>query len=111
MTEPQIINIDFTKYLFDNQKAIFIDARDQEDFKQSHIENAINIPYEEYEAYDSLIYSLDVDYPVIVYCNGKDCDLSIYLGDLLFDDYEFNTILIFDGGFPEWLDKKYPIDE
>ena len=40
--EPEIINIDLAKKIYDNDLAVFIDARDNSDFIQGHIKNSIN---------------------------------------------------------------------
>ena len=34
MTEPMAINMEFAKYLFDAKNAVFIDARDVEDYNE-----------------------------------------------------------------------------
>ena len=102
------INIDFAKYLFDEKKAIFIDAREESDYKSGHIKDAINIPYDYYEDYEELINSLDIANVYILYCNGTECSLSMDLAELLFNEMLFEKILIFEGGWPEWRDAEYP---
>ena len=59
MTEPMAINMEFAKYLFDAKNAVFIDARDVEDYNNGHIQNSINIPFDYYEDYEEVIDSLD----------------------------------------------------
>ena len=108
MDSPMSINIDFAKYLFDEKKAVFIDARDEADFKSGHIQDAINIPYDYYEDYEELINDLDITYIYILYCNGTECSLSLDLAELLFNELLFEKILIFEGGWPEWRDAEYP---
>ena len=43
---PMVVDLEFSKYYFDQKSAIFIDARDPEDYNVSHIKNSINIPYD-----------------------------------------------------------------
>ena len=108
MTEPMAINLEFAKYLFDEKSAVFIDARDSEDYDLGHIENAVNIPYDYFEDYEELIDSLDDTEVHVIYCSGEECSLSIDLADYLFNKMVFEKILIFEGGWPQWRDAEYP---
>ena len=108
MTEPMAITIEFAKYLFDEKSAVFIDARDAEDYELGHIENAVNIPYDYYEDYEEMIDSLDDTAVHVIYCSGEECSLSMDLADYLFNEMVFEKILIFEGGWPQWRDAEYP---
>ena len=108
MTEPMMINLEFAKYLFDEKTAVFIDARDAEDYELGHIENAVNIPYDYYEDYEDVIDELDDAGIYIIYCSGDECSLSIDLADYLYDEKLIDTLLIFEGGWPEWRGAGYP---
>ena len=108
MTEPMMINLEFAKYLFDEKSAIFIDARDSEDYEAGHIENAINIPYDYYEDYEEVMDGLDDDGIYIIYCSGEECSLSIDLADHLYNEELIDKLLIFEGGWPQWRDAGYP---
>ena len=108
MTEPMAINLEFAKYLFDEKSAVFIDARDSEDYELGHIENAVNIPFDYYEDYEEVIDSLDDTAVHVIYCSGEECSLSMDLADYLFNGMVFEKILIFEGGWPQWRDAEYP---
>ena len=108
MTEPMMINLEFTKYLFDEKTAVFIDARDAEDYEAGHIKNAVNIPFDYYEDYEEVMDELDRDGIYIVYCSGEECSLSIDLADHLYNEKLIDKLLIFDGGWPQWRDAGYP---
>ena len=108
MTEPMAINMEFAKYLFDTKNAVFIDARDVEDYNNGHIHNSINIPFDYYEDYEEVIDSLDIADVYVIYCNGVECSLSIDLADYLFNELLFEKVLIFEGGWPQWRDAEYP---
>ena len=109
MTEPMSVNLEFVKYHFDNNSAIFIDAREVEDYDQGHIKNAINIPYDYYEEYEDTINELDDMAIYIIYCSGDECSLSLDLADYLFNEKVFEKVVVFEGGWPEWHDAGYPI--
>ena len=89
MTEPMMINLEFAKYLFDEKTAVFIDARDAED-------------------YEEVMDALDSDGIYIIYCSGEECSLSIDLADYLYTVKLIDKLLIFEGGWPEWRDAGYP---
>ena len=108
MTGPMMVNLEFSKYHFDEGSAVFIDARDPEDYESGHIQNAINIPYDYYEDYEDVINGLDDAGIYIIYCSGEECSLSIDLADYLYTDKLIDKLLIFEGGWPQWRDAGYP---
>ena len=108
MTSPMAINIEFAQNLFNEKSAIFIDARDSEDYNSGHIENAINIPFDYYEDYEDVINELDDTAPHVIYCSGEECSLSMDLADYFFNELAFENILIFEGGWPQWRDADLP---
>ena len=108
ITGPMVVSLEFAKYHHDKASAIFIDARDPEDYDKGHIKDAINIPYDSHEDYDDIINELDDSAIYITYCNGEECSLSIDLADYLYNEKLFDTILVFEGGWPEWKESGYP---
>ena len=108
MTEPMAVNMEFAKYLFDTKSAVFIDARDSEDYDAGHIENSVNIPFDYYEDYEEVIDSLDTADVYVIYCSGDECSLSMDLAYYLFNELLFEKVLIFEGGWPQWRDAEYP---
>ena len=107
--EPKAITIDQAYKLF-KQGVVFIDARESEEYTDDHILNAISIPFYEYDENAFKLNSIKKDQPIVVYCAGSDCDLSILLGDQLFEMGYKNTYIFF-GGWNEWLDAKYPTEK
>jgi len=108
MTSPMAINIEFAQHLFNEKLAVFIDARDSEDYNSGHIENAVNIPYDYYEDYEDDINSLDDTFTQVIYCSGEECSLSMDLADYFFNELAFEKVLIFEGGWPQWRDAELP---
>ena len=108
MMGPMMVNLEFSKYHFDSGSAVFIDARDPEDYESGHIQHSINIPYDYYEDYEEIIEGLDEDGVYIIYCSGDECSLSIDLADYLYNEKLIDKLLIFEGGWPEWRDALYP---
>ena len=49
---------------------IIIDVRNKDEYDSGHIENAINIPYEEIEEKIKDVDNINLDSPIIVYCKS-----------------------------------------
>ena len=107
-TEPKAITIEQAYTLY-NKNVIFIDARDEADFLVGHITNSINIPFDDFDNHKQKLELLSKEKPMVIYCAGTDCDLSILLGNLLFEQ-GFKQVYIFFGGWNEWLNAKYPVE-
>tara|TARA_B100000959_G_scaffold256031_1_gene288874 strand:+ start:429 stop:920 length:492 start_codon:yes stop_codon:yes gene_type:complete len=107
---PSFIDIKLSKELYD-KGALFIDARDPSTFFSGHINNAINIPWENLTNEEITFLSEDILYNqiIITYCSGGDCTLSLDLADFMFDELGFERVLVFEGGYPKWIEKGYPI--
>jgi rhodanese-related sulfurtransferase len=110
MTEPLTASLELTKYFFDNKKAVFVDARESEEFEISHIAGAINIPFDYYDEYMDSIDVLKYDDIFIIYCSGGECSLSLDLADVFFSDKAFENVFVFEGGLPAWQDAGYPTE-
>ena len=51
------------------------------------------------------------DDPVVTYCSGGECDLSMDLAnELMGEDWGFSRVFVFDGGLPQWIEAGYPIE-
>lgn len=107
--EPKAIKIDFAYKLFLNGTK-FIDARPVEEYEESHIKGAINIPFYGSENYESTLKQIPKDEVIVTYCSGDDCDLSILLADELFAK-GYKKIYVFFGGWNDWQKMKYPIEK
>ena len=111
MTEPLEASADFTKYYFDNGQATIIDARNQDQYNELHIKGSINIPYDYYENFFDILDMLPKENIYIVYCNGGDCSLSLDLAYVMYDEFDFETVFVYEKGLPEWKEKKYPLEK
>ena len=104
---PKAIKLEQAYSLF-NKGVLFIDARDEADYLAGHISNAINIPFDDLDNHKQKLDSISRNKPVVIYCAGTECDLSILLGNLLFEQ-GYKQVYIFFGGWNEWLDADYPV--
>jgi rhodanese-related sulfurtransferase len=112
--EPQNIKLNFAKLLYD-KNALYIDGREEVEYKAGHIKNAINIPFEGFnkktkEEKLEILKNYNKDGIIVCYCKGGDCEVSI---DLAYDIAKlgFNSLNIYLGGYKEWEEAGYPVDK
>jgi rhodanese-related sulfurtransferase len=108
LKEPPAIHLEQAKNLYE-RNALFIDAREKEEYEVSHIKGAINIPFYSFDEYKNQLKNIEKSRIIITYCGGTDCDLSILLGNQLFELGYKNTFIFF-GGWNDWLKAKYPVN-
>ena len=98
----------------DGDLIVFIDARDEKDYKQGHIPGAFEFydPYRD-KYLDTVGPVCQIAQQVVVYCHGGDqCDDSIQaaltLRDVLHVPKE--NLLVYGGGFTEWCTNGLPVE-
>jgi len=102
------------KALFD-QGALFIDARRTEAYAEGHVQGSISIPIWE-SGVDEKIAAVmftpqvqgDPARPIVVYCNGGDCEDSHMVGDKLWQAGH-TSVYVYHDGWPNWSDNKWPM--
>lgn len=93
------------KYLND-PSFLIIDARNDIDYNNGHIDKAINIDayMMDQTEYFKMITMLPRDKILIIYCSGGNCDASEKLArDIL--SFGFKNVLVYYGGWEEWKSK------
>lgn len=107
---PKGINLKQAYLLFKSDKAVFIDARDQWDFGDGHIEGSINIPYYKFDKNDKSLQKIDKEKTIVTYCDGDDCEMSINLAkDLL--ELGFKNVFVFFDGWDTWKNSGFPTNK
>ncbi|HEY2955068.1 MAG TPA: rhodanese-like domain-containing protein [Candidatus Eisenbacteria bacterium] len=97
------------KRLYDAGAALVIDAREADDYKDGHIGGAISLPYNDAMAEPERVSRLDPGgRPIVVYCSGGDCELSMDLAKLMVQAGK-RKVLVYEGGFPEWQSAGYAV--
>ena len=105
--DPPFIAVDVAELEYSLKSAIFVDARDYEDFVCGTIPGSINIPFEylpeeNIELYiDSALHQAPKDAHLIIFCSGEECDLSLHMARNL-QDFGYTNLSIFFGGAREW---------
>jgi rhodanese-related sulfurtransferase len=108
--DPPFISLDEAAAKFQLRDAVFIDARDPEDYEYGRIRGALNLPYDYLEDYwDEVVPELPKDKQYVIYCSGTECELSLFLArDMVYDGFE--KVFIFYGGWREWERAKLPTE-
>jgi rhodanese-related sulfurtransferase len=105
--QPRLISLSQAYELY-KDKILFVDARDPEEYEDGHIAGAINLPLFHIEKYMGNLSSVDKNEPLVAYCEGADCDMSIRLGNELFSK-GYRKVFVFLGGWEEWQKANYPV--
>jgi len=95
--------------LFAMGQAVFVDTRSEESYRQGHIVGAVNIPFEEFDPGVLENLSLPHDNPIVVYCDGSECQSSTNLAKHLAEE-DYSDIRVFFGGWAEWKNSGLPIE-
>lgn len=113
--DPPYIALDVAHLDFISGKAIFVDARDEEEFLCGTIPGSISVPFEYLPDGDLGPYFEEVldgvakDTRIITFCSGEECDLSLHLARNLVDQ-GYTNVEIFFGGAREWENKGLEVE-
>ena len=109
VTGPLKVEMATFKKLYDAGAALVIDAREKEEYTDGHITGATSLPYNDAMAEPDKVKKLDpAGKPIVVYCSGGDCELSMDLAKLLVENGK-RKVLVYEGGFPEWSGAGYAV--
>lgn len=104
----EFIALDQAKKLWQSGAAIFLDAREPADFAAGHIGNALNLPAQSFEQhFPEMAPILAAGLPLIIYCDGTECDLSHRLKKSLQQVGYTNTYLL-SNGWTAWRQAGLP---
>jgi len=91
--------------------ALFVDARNIEDYKAGHLVGAIPLPLGEAQvSLESFSGRVVKEQVLILYCNGFGCPDSFDLGVILLEA-GYQQVRVYEGGYPEWRDAGRPLEE
>ncbi|MCK4872773.1 MAG: rhodanese-like domain-containing protein [Phycisphaerales bacterium] len=111
------ITVEEATKIYDLVLADFIDARMDKDFNTSRIPGAFHIPPDAFFAGripevlqpSQTGYWIQPNQPVVIYCEGGDCDSSKSVGIQL-QNLGFQWVYILDPGFPGWVEADLELD-
>jgi len=103
-----LVGLEEAYSLFLSGSAIFIDAREQQEYDEGHIKGALNLPFELWDDYWAGVGpSLDPQKEIVVYCGGLDCELSLFAARQL-KSLGYAKAYTFFGGWQKWGDAGLP---
>lgn len=91
---------------------VFVDARDEEHYRQGHIPGAYEFdPYHPEKYFAAVLPVCQEAKQIVVYCHGGDCDDSESAALLLRDSGIPNQrLFVYTGGFTEWTASHLPVE-
>lgn len=97
--------------LHEQRRAVFIDAREPEEYRELHIAGALSLPASQISQrlVESTLPNLALDQPIVVYCGSVDCHASLRVAEFL-KKQGFSQVAVYVGGFRAWDEAGYPVD-
>ncbi|NLI16085.1 MAG: rhodanese-like domain-containing protein [candidate division Zixibacteria bacterium] len=96
--------------LWESKQAVFLDAREPDEYAEGHIPGAISFPFEEWEQYwDDIQKIITPEMKLVCYCGGLDCEASLDMAREL-KVLGYPNAYIFFGGVSKWLELKLPLE-
>ncbi len=87
--------------LWDENLALFIDARPVEEYEAGHVPGAFNVPPSKISGISALLDFMGPGDRIVVYCEGGSCDAS-HLVAIRLEDLGITTVHIDADGYPGW---------
>jgi rhodanese-related sulfurtransferase len=98
------------KSLYDRGGLLVLDARDASEYADGHIKGAVEANADEVVGDLAWMEKTAADpRPILVYCDGGDCELSMDLGFAI-AQAGHRRVLVYKDGYPAWKDAGYPVD-
>ncbi len=91
---------------------VFIDARNDDAYKEGHIPDALQAYHYEIERYiDNVMLYAEGAEKVVIYCNGGNCEDSIFVSnDLLEAGISYDSLYLFEEGWKAWTANNMPVE-
>ncbi|MEW6008798.1 MAG: rhodanese-like domain-containing protein [Candidatus Omnitrophota bacterium] len=113
--EPAIIHLEeaYENYYLLFKDIVWVDVRENEDYKRGHVKGALGIPLSEIEA---RFIEIPQDKEIVLYCEGTwdggSCEASRSAGRILIKKgYKQGNIKVFEDGYGAWENAGYPVEK
>jgi rhodanese-related sulfurtransferase len=104
------VNLEQAYALFQQGRALFIDARPVDEYAELHVPKALNITPDMLAAGGAEpVAGLAKDREIVVYCGQVSCDLALKVAEKL-QARGFTQVMVYLGGFRAWDEAGYPAD-
>ena len=96
-------------HLFQNGRAVFIDARPPEEIDGLVIPGSYNVPISwSMDRIAEYMNRFKPDQTLVIYCSEPECHFSVRLAGML-KYFKFSNVLVFRGGIKEWSENGFPL--
>lgn len=105
--DPPFIALDVAHTYWVNGRAVFVDAREPGEFECGTIPGSVNMPFDYLPEgdlapyFDSVLAGTPKSTPIVTFCSGEECDLSLHLARNM-QAKGYTNLHIFFGGAREW---------
>lgn len=108
----QFVDLVTAKNMFDQQEAIFLDARSQPEYYQSSIGGAIGISLQSVIKGEVVVEQLlpDKSEKIITFCNGGESDAGLEMAKELIKR-GYTNVSVLGAGYSDWKMAGYPVYE
>ncbi len=104
------ISLDDAKRMFEEKRAVFLDARPRAEYDAGHIRGARSLPWDSFdETVESVMSDIGEKTPVITYCDGPTCNLSHELATAL-TEMGYDQVRVLINGWTVWQNSRLPAD-
>jgi rhodanese-related sulfurtransferase len=104
------INLAQAYAMFQQGRALFIDARPADEYAELHVPKALNLTLSLLKADGAKkLAGIAKDREIVVYCSQASCDLSLEVAEKL-QALGFTRVQAFMEGFRAWDEAGYPAD-
>jgi rhodanese-related sulfurtransferase len=108
--ERMDISLEEAEKLFFTHAAVFVDARSVEDYARGHVQGARSLPWHDVDLnFIGATQDLELETPLITYCDGETCELSHDLALFLRDAGFMNTRVLVNG-WTLWEQAGLPVE-
>ncbi len=102
------ITLEDAELMWQTGEATFLDARSEADYRDGHIALAFSLPESRFESvYPAVAAQLSLASPLIVYCDGAECELSHALAERL-KRLGYENVQVLVNGWTVWREAGLP---
>jgi rhodanese-related sulfurtransferase len=105
----RLVSADSARTLFHSGAVLFIDSRHTASYDSGHVPGAMSLPADEFDGYRVQFESMPRSQPLVVYCDGEECNSSVAVAIRL-TGMGFTNVRTFFGGWDSWVKAGLPIE-
>ena len=109
--DPRFVSFQEIIQIQKSGEGVILDARSSKEYAEGRIPGSRLLPYYEIDDYQGqALEGVEAETPVVIYCEGLGCELSLFLAREL-KETGYTNLGIFYGGYPEWKNAGLPIEK